>query len=82
MARQRVSALHVCFGGRRARQQLPVHHRLRDQHLVFAGVQALLLQHPLMDQRDDGEHQGADDGGDSSKIKGRVVILKIIIEVS
>ena len=72
----------MCFGGRTARQQLPVHHRLRDQHLVFARIQSLLLQHPLMDQRDDGEHQAADDGGDSGKIKGRIVIPKIIIEVS
>lgn len=79
---RRAAALHVCFGGRAARQQLPVHHRLRGQHLVFAGIQALLLQHPLMDQRDDGEHQTADDGGDSSKVKGCIIVPKIIIEVS
>lgn len=74
--------LYVCFRGWTAWQQLPVHHRLRGQHLVFARIQALLLQHPLMDQWDNREHQAADDGGDSSKIKGCVVIPKIIIEVS
>lgn len=76
------AASHVCFGGWAARQQLPVHHRLRHQHLVFARIQALLLQHPLMDQRHHGEHQAADDGRHPGKVKGRVVILKIIIEVS
>lgn len=72
----------MCFGGWAARQQLPVHHRLRHQHLVFARIQALLLQHPLMDQRHHGEHQAADDGRHPGKVKGRVVILEIIIEVS
>lgn len=73
---------HVCLGGWAARQQLPVHHRLRHQHLVFARIQALLLEHPLVDQRHHGEHQAADDGRHAGKVKGRVVIPKIIIEVS
>lgn len=82
MAIARAGASDVCFGGRAARQQLAVHHRLGGQHLVLAGIQALLLQHPLVDQRDDGEHQAADDGGHSGEVKGRVVIPEIIIEVS
>lgn len=76
------SGSHVRFRGRAARQQLSVHHRLRHQHLVFARIQALLLQHPLVDQRHHGEHQAADDGRHPGKVKGRVVIPKIIVEVS
>lgn len=73
---------HVCFRGWAAWQQLPVHHRLRAQHLVFARIQALLLQHPLVHQRHHGEHQAADDGRHPREVKGRVVIPKIIVEVS
>lgn len=73
---------HMCFGGRAAWQQLSIHHCLRGQHLVLARIQALLLQHPLVHQRDDGEHQATDDGRHSGEVKTRMVILKIIVEVS
>lgn len=74
----KTEALNRLFRSWGAGQQFSVGVRIVGQHLILAGISLLFLEHPLMHQRDKEEDYSPNDGGDTGKVEGHMVVTKAV----
>lgn len=75
-----VKTLDWFLRGGGAWKQLPIGVWVRGQHLILAGIPLLLLEHPLMHQRDEEKNYSPNDGGHTGKVEGHMVVPKTVAE--